>query len=62
MSSSESELNVTPEPARLVAGLNSDLLPQKSKERYIRQFLSMKVCNNYSLIPKFLIIGYYLTS
>jgi hypothetical protein len=28
MSSSESELNVTPEAARLVAGLSSELLPQ----------------------------------
>jgi hypothetical protein len=34
MSSSDSELNVTPEAVRLVAeGLNSELLPQKSKER-----------------------------
>jgi hypothetical protein len=31
MSSSESELNVTPEAARLVAALNSELLPQNRK-------------------------------
>jgi hypothetical protein len=47
MSTSESELNVTPEVVRLVEGLNSELLPQKSKERYIGQFVLMKVCNNY---------------
>jgi hypothetical protein len=41
---------VTPE-----AGLNSELLQQKSKEHYIGQFLLMKVCNNYSFIHKFLI-------
>jgi hypothetical protein len=45
---------VTPE-AVLVAGLNSELLPQKSKQRYIGQFFLTKVCNNYSLIHKFLI-------
>jgi hypothetical protein len=45
---------VTPEAVQLVAGLNSELLPQKSK-RYIGQFLLTKVCNNYSLIHKFLI-------
>jgi hypothetical protein len=55
MSTSESQLNVTPEVVRLVEGLNSELLPQKSKERYIGQFVLMKVCNNYSLIHKFLI-------
>jgi hypothetical protein len=39
MSSSDSELNVTPEAVRLVAeGLNSELLPQKSKERCTGQF------------------------
>jgi hypothetical protein len=39
MSSSDSELNVTPEAVRLVTeGLNSELLLQKSKERYIGQF------------------------
>jgi hypothetical protein len=31
MSSSESELKVTPEAARLVAGLNYELLPQNRK-------------------------------
>jgi hypothetical protein len=31
MSSSESELNVIPEVARLMAGLNSELLPQNRK-------------------------------
>jgi hypothetical protein len=40
---------VTPEAVQLVAGLNSEL-PQKSKQRYIGQFLLTKVCNNYSLI------------
>jgi hypothetical protein len=37
---------VTPEAVQLVAGLNSELLPQKSKQRYIGQFLLTKVCNN----------------
>jgi hypothetical protein len=46
---------VTPEAVQLVAGLNSELLPQKSKQRYIGQFFLTKVCNNYSLIHKFLI-------
>jgi hypothetical protein len=46
---------VTPEAVQLVAGLNSELLPQKSKQRYIGQFFFTKVCNNYSLIHKFLI-------
>jgi hypothetical protein len=46
---------VTPEAVQLVAGLNSELLPQKSKQRYIGQFLLTTVCNNYSLIHKFLI-------
>jgi hypothetical protein len=46
---------VTPEAVQLVAGPNSELLPQKSKQRYIGQFLLTKVCNNYSLIHKFLI-------
>jgi hypothetical protein len=45
---------VTPEAVQLVAGLNSEL-PQKSKQRYIGQFLLTKVCNNYSLIHTFLI-------
>jgi hypothetical protein len=31
MSSSESDLKVTPEAARLVAGLNSELSPQNRK-------------------------------
>jgi hypothetical protein len=46
---------VTPEAVQLVAGLNSKLLPHKSKQRYIGQFLLTKVCNNYSLIHKLLI-------
>jgi hypothetical protein len=46
---------VTPEAVQLVAGLNSELLPQKSKQRYIGQLLLTKVCKNYSLIHKFLI-------
>jgi hypothetical protein len=47
---------LTPEAVQLVAGLNSELLPQKSKQRYIGQFFLTKVCNNnYSLIHKFLI-------
>jgi hypothetical protein len=46
---------VTPEAVQLVAGLNSELLPQKSKQRYIGQFFLTKVCNNHSLIHKFLI-------
>jgi hypothetical protein len=46
---------VTPEAVQLVAGLNSELLPQKSKQRYIGQFFLKKVCNNHSLIHKFLI-------
>jgi hypothetical protein len=46
---------VTPEAVQLVAGLNSELLPQKSKQRYIGQFFLTKVCNNYSLIHTFLI-------
>jgi hypothetical protein len=50
MSSSESELNVTPEVVRLVAGLNSELLQQKSKERYIGHFLLMKVCNKLTIL------------
>jgi hypothetical protein len=31
MSSSDNELNVTPEAAQLVAGLNAELLPQNRK-------------------------------
>jgi hypothetical protein len=43
MSSSYSQLNVTPEALRLVAeGLSSELLPEKSKERYIGQFRILK--------------------
>ncbi|KAJ3638266.1 hypothetical protein MTP99_001662 [Tenebrio molitor] len=38
----QSELNVTPEAVQLVAGLNSELLPQKSKQRYIGQFFLTK--------------------
>jgi hypothetical protein len=37
MSSSDSELNMT-EAVRLVTELNSELLLEKSKERYIGQF------------------------
>jgi hypothetical protein len=33
---------VTPEAVQLVAGLNSELLPQKSKQRYIGQFFLTK--------------------
>jgi hypothetical protein len=51
---------VTPEAVQLVAGLNSESLPQKSKQRYIGQFFLTKVCNNYSLIHKFLINEYYI--
>jgi hypothetical protein len=38
MSSSDSELKVTSEAVRLMAeGLNSEFLPEKSKERYINK-------------------------
>jgi hypothetical protein len=43
MSSSYSQLNVTLEALRLVTeGLSSELLPEKSKERYIGQFRILK--------------------
>jgi hypothetical protein len=47
---------VTPEAVQLVAGLNSELLPQKSKQRYIGQFFLMKACNNI-LLQTVLLIG-----
>jgi hypothetical protein len=43
MSTLENELNLTPESVRQVAEeLNSELLPEKSKERYIGQFNHFK--------------------
>jgi hypothetical protein len=43
MSSLDSELYVTADAVRLVAeGLNSELLPEKSKECYIGQFNHFK--------------------
>jgi hypothetical protein len=53
MSSSDSELNVTPEAVRLVAErLNSELLPEKLKERYIGQFNNFKQWYGIKLIKR----------
>jgi hypothetical protein len=44
MSSSDGELNVTPETVRLAAeGLNSELLSEKSKKRYTYRTVESKV-------------------
>jgi hypothetical protein len=53
MSSSDSQLNVTPEAVRLVTEeLNSEFLPEKSKERYIGQFNNFKQWYGTKLIKK----------
>jgi hypothetical protein len=54
MSRSYSQLNVTPEALRLVAeGLSSELLPEKSKERYIGQFrIFLRDCTLFGCLPR----------
>jgi hypothetical protein len=48
---------VTPEVVRLVAeGLNSEFLPEKSKERYIGQFNNLKQWYGTKLIKKYTVL------
>jgi hypothetical protein len=57
MSSSDSQLNVTPEAVRLVTEeLNSEFLPEKSKGRYIGQFNNFKQWYGTKLIKKYIVV------